>query len=84
MSVSMLVSVSPSLASWTVTPTSARRCRIQVKTASCVSRSIKRRVREMVEWSGGASGNTKPRNSRNANESAARHAIARSASKPSK
>jgi hypothetical protein len=32
----------------------------------------------------GASGNTKPRNSRSANESAARQAIARSASKPSK
>jgi hypothetical protein len=33
-------------------------------------------VREIVEWSGGASGNTRPRNSRRANESAARHAIA--------
>jgi len=30
-------------------PASARRCSIQVKTASCVSRSIKRRVREIVE-----------------------------------
>ena len=34
--------------------------------------------------SGGTSGSTKPRNSRSANESAARQAIARSASKPSK
>jgi hypothetical protein len=41
-------------------------------------------VREIVEWPGGASGRTKPGNSRRANESAARHAIARSASNPSK
>jgi hypothetical protein len=41
-------------------PASARRCSIHVKTASCVSRSIKRRVREIVEWSGGVSGNTNP------------------------
>ena len=36
---------------------SARRCRTHVKTARCVSRSISRRVREIVEWSGGASSN---------------------------
>jgi len=41
-------------------------------------------VREIVEWSGGASGNTNLRNSRSAKESAARHAMARSAPKPSK
>jgi hypothetical protein len=65
-------------------PASASRCSIQAKTASCVSTSIKRRVREIVEWSGGVSGNTNPRKSRSANESADRQAIARSASKPSK
>ena len=52
-----------------------------VNMAWCVSRSIRRRVREIVEWSGGASGNTRPRNSRSANESAARQAMARSASR---
>ena len=57
---------------------------IHVQTASWVSTSINRRVREIVEWSGGASGSTRPRNSRSATESAARHAIARSASRPSK
>jgi hypothetical protein len=64
-------------------PASAARCRIQAKIAWCVSRSIRRRVREIVEWSGGASGNSSPRDSRSANESAARHPIARSASRPS-
>jgi len=39
-------------------PAAASRCRIQVKTASCVLRSIKRRVREIVEWSGDGSRNT--------------------------
>ena len=36
-------------------PASASRCSTHVKTASCVSRSIRRRVRDTVEWSGGAS-----------------------------
>ena len=31
-------------------------------------------MREIVEWSAGASGHASPRNSRSANESAARHA----------
>ena len=34
-------------------PASASRCSTHVKTASCVSRSIRRRVRDTVEWSGG-------------------------------
>jgi hypothetical protein len=80
---SSVVASMPTVVPWT-RPASASRCNIQVKTASCVSRSIKRRVREIVEWSGGAEGNTKPRNSRSANESAARQAIARSASNLSK
>jgi hypothetical protein len=51
----------------------------------CAEASGISRVREIVEWPGGASGRrTKPGNSRRANESAARHAIARSASYPSK
>ena len=58
--------------------------RIQVKTSRCVSRSINRRVREIVEWSGGASTNSISRNRRSAKESAARQAIARSESSPSK
>src|SRR5205807_8462973 len=49
-----------------------------------VSRSIKRRVRAMVEWSGGASSRATPRKSRKAKESAARHAMPRSESIPSK
>jgi hypothetical protein len=67
-----------------LTKPSAKRCSSQVNSASWVSMSIKRRVREIVEWSGGASGSTNPRKSRSANESAARQAMARSASKPSK
>ena len=35
-------------------PASASRCSTQVKTARCVSTSIRRRVRDTVEWSGGA------------------------------
>jgi len=65
-------------------PAVLRHCRTQVKTARCVSRSINRRVREIVEWSGGASSRPTPRKSRNANESAARHAMPRSESMPSK
>ena len=53
-------------------------------TAWWVSRSIRRRVRDSVEWSGGASWRAKSRNVRMLSESAARHAIARSESRPSK
>jgi hypothetical protein len=35
-------------------------CSPQVKTARCVSRSIKRRAGEMAEWSGGASSSPTP------------------------
>src|SRR6266513_2722557 len=58
--------------------------KIQVKTSRCVSRSINRRVREIVEWSGAISTNSISRNRRSAKESAARQAIARSESSPSK
>lgn len=46
--------------------------------------SINRRVREIVEWSGGASGNTNRQTPAAQTESAPRHAITRSASRPSK
>ena len=46
---------------------------IHVKTARYVSRSIRRRVREMVECSGGASSRPSPKNPRSARESAVRH-----------
>ena len=62
----------------------ASTCRIQVKTARCVSRSIRRRVREIVECSGGASSRSSPRKPRSASESAVRQAIPRSESIPSK
>src|SRR5205085_6658678 len=52
-------------------------CSAQVNTARCVCRSINRRVREIVEWSGGASSNPTRGKSRNANESAARQAMPR-------
>ena len=65
-------------------PAVLRHYSTQVKTARCVSRSISRRVREMVEWSGGACSKPTPRKSRNANESAARYAMPRSESMPSK
>ena len=52
--------------------------------ASSVSTSISRRVRDRVEWSGGASCSAKSRNCRMLSESAARYAMARSESKPSK
>jgi hypothetical protein len=45
---------------------------------------MSRRVREIVELSGGGSVGPKPRKSRSANESAARHAMLRSESMPSK
>jgi hypothetical protein len=51
-----------------------------VKTTRCVSRSINRRVREIIEWSGGASSRPTPKKLRNAYESAARQAMPRSAS----
>ena len=54
----------------------ASTCRIQVKTARCVSRSIRRRVREIVECSGGISSRPSPRKPRSASESAVRHANA--------
>ena len=53
-------------------PTSARRCSIHVNTAVWVSRSISRRVREIVEWSGAGSGNSRCKKLRTLNESAAR------------
>ena len=65
-------------------PAVLRHCNTQVKRARCVSRSIKPRVREMVEWSGGACSRPTPRKSRKAKESAARHAMPRSESIPSK
>ncbi len=65
-------------------PASASCCSTQVNTASWVSTLSNRRVREIVEWSGGADGGARRRNDRRLNESAARHAIARSESRPSK
>jgi hypothetical protein len=65
-------------------PASASRCKTHVKTARCVSRSIRRRVREIVEWSGVGSCSSSSRKLRMLNESAARQAIARSESRPSK
>ena len=55
-----------------------------MNTARCVSRSIRRRVREIVECSGGASSRPRPRKPRSASESAVRHAMPRSESMPSK
>jgi hypothetical protein len=52
-----------------------RRWRTQVKTARWVFTSINGLVREIVEWSGGALSSQTPRKSRNAKESAARHAM---------
>jgi hypothetical protein len=65
-------------------PAVLRHCRIHVNTARCVSSAMSRRVREIVEWSGGAWSSPIPRKSRKANESAARQAMPRSASMPSK
>src|SRR4051812_40510768 len=59
-------------------PASANCCRTQVKTARWVSRSISRRVREIVEWSGVGSCRSRSKKLRTLSESAARHAIARS------
>ena len=55
----------------------------QVKTALCVSTSIRRRVREIVECAGVTSSRPSPRKPRSASESAVRHAIPRSESMPS-
>ena len=74
---SVVASVCPS------TGARASRCNTHVNTAWCVSTSISRRVRDRVEWSGGASCSAKSRNCRMLSESAARHAMARSESKPS-
>ena len=65
-------------------PASATRSSTHVKTASCVSSSIRRRVRDSVEWSGAASVKSSPRNDRRLGESATRHAIPRSDDRPSK
>ena len=48
----------------------ASTCRIPVKTGRCVSTSINRRVREIVECSGGVSSRPRPRKPRRASESA--------------
>ena len=61
-----------------------RHCSTQVNTARCVSSATRRRVREIVEWSGGCSSKATPRKSRSANGSAAHHAMPRSESMPSK
>ena len=63
---------------------SAARSSTHVNTASCVSSSIRRRVRDSVEWSGAASVRSSPRNDRRLSESATRHAIPRSDDTPSK
>ena len=65
-------------------PVCARRSWIQVNTSRWVSKSISRRVREIVECSGARSSNPSPRKLRTPSESAARHAIPRSESRPSK
>ena len=65
-------------------PASASRSRTQVNTATWVSTSIRRRVRDSVEWSGAASVTSRSRNDRRLNESATRHAIPRSDDSSSK
>ena len=62
------------------TPDATRRCCTQVNTARCVSTSISRRVREIVEWSGTSSSTAMPKKRRIASESAARQAMPRSES----
>ena len=62
----------------------ASTCRTPVKTVRGVSTSINRRVREIVECSGGVSSRPRPRKPRRASESAGRHAMPRSESMPSK
>jgi hypothetical protein len=63
---------------------STNRCWTHVKTVRCVSTSINRRVREIVEWSGDAASSPRPRKLRTASESAARQAMPRSESMPSR
>ena len=65
-------------------PASATRSSTHVNTASCVSTSIRRRVRDSVEWSGAASVMSRSRNDRRLSESATRHVIPRSDDTPSK
>ena len=65
-------------------PAWPRRSSTQENTSRCVSTSINRRVREIVEWSGPRSSTPRLRKLRTASESAARHAIPRSESSPSK
>ena len=65
-------------------PAADTRSRTHVNTASCVSTSISRRVRDSVEWSGDASVTSRSRNDRRLRESATRHAIPRSEDRPSK
>ena len=80
---SSVVASMPIVLPWTRSAV-ASTCRIHVKTARCVSRSINRRVREIVECSGVASSRPNPRKPRRARESAVRQAIPRSESMPSK
>ena len=54
-----------------------------VNTATCVSTSTIRRVRDNVEWSGAASVTSRSRNDGRLSESATRHAIPRSEDNPS-
>jgi hypothetical protein len=68
----------------TISPRRASTSSAQPKTAACVSRSIRRRVREIVEWSGVCSSSAMPTKRRSASESAMRQAIPRSAAMPSK
>ena len=65
-------------------PSSPRIFSTQRKIAVCVSNQYKRRVREIVEWSGVGSSSPYPRNFRSESESAVRQAIPHSESKPSK
>ena len=65
-------------------PAPANRSSTHVNTATCVSTSIRRRVRDSVEWFGGASVTSRSRKARRLSESATRHAIPRSDDRPSK
>jgi cob(I)alamin adenosyltransferase len=65
-------------------PAATRPCCTHLNTARCVARSIARRVREIVEGSGGGSSTGSRRKARTTNESLARQASPRAASSPSK
>src|SRR5664279_6174245 len=65
-------------------PRSASTPSTHANTERWVSRSINRRVREIVEWSGVYSSSPMPTKRRSASESASRQAIPRSLSMPSK